>query len=283
MTTGLGTVTLPPDSDVRPPGPGSVTWRIHGDPIMWVAGLRALYFQALHPRVIRGFTQNSDYRDGTWSRLVRTTGYVGTTTYGTVEQAHRAAARVRRIHDRLTAVDPETGERYGIGEPDLLLWVHCCEIDSYLQVVRRAGMRVSRAEADTYVREQRWRAWLVGIDPRDAPADAAALDTYFTAVRPSLAGTPEARSVARFIMFPPMNWALGLTLARPGWAGIGALGYALLPGWARDLYGMNPPVSRLATTAALRALRMTALTVPRPLREGPHIRDARRRIEAAGA
>src|SRR5690348_7672281 len=33
-------------------GPGSVTWRIMNSPIMWVAALRALYLQALHPRVI---------------------------------------------------------------------------------------------------------------------------------------------------------------------------------------------------------------------------------------
>ena len=33
-------------------GPGSVTWRIMNTRIMWVAALRALYLQALHPRVI---------------------------------------------------------------------------------------------------------------------------------------------------------------------------------------------------------------------------------------
>jgi hypothetical protein len=32
-------------------GPGSVTWRIMSSRIMWVAVLRALYLQALHPPV----------------------------------------------------------------------------------------------------------------------------------------------------------------------------------------------------------------------------------------
>jgi uncharacterized protein (DUF2236 family) len=40
-------------------GPGSVTWRIMNSRIMWVAALRALYLQALHPRVIRGTLQNT--------------------------------------------------------------------------------------------------------------------------------------------------------------------------------------------------------------------------------
>jgi hypothetical protein len=34
-------------------GPGSVTWRVMSSRIMWVAVVRALYLQALHPRVIR--------------------------------------------------------------------------------------------------------------------------------------------------------------------------------------------------------------------------------------
>lgn len=275
------TVELSPDSDVRPLGPESVSWQVHADPMMWVAGLRALYFQALHPRVIRGFMQNSDFRDGTWQRLMRTTGYVGTTTYGTLEEAHRAAARVRRIHDRLTATDPDTGERYGIGDPDLLLWVHCCEIDSYLSVVRRSGLRLRPADADRYVREQRFRAWLVGIDPKDAPTDVASLDRYFEAVRPVAAVTAEARDAARFILLPPMSRVLEFTVARPGWASVGSLAYATLPRWARDMYRLPIPQSGLTTTAALRALRATALAVPRPLREGPSIRAARRRISAA--
>lgn len=30
-------------------GPETVTWQLHGDPMMWIAGVRALYLQALHP------------------------------------------------------------------------------------------------------------------------------------------------------------------------------------------------------------------------------------------
>lgn len=30
-------------------GPRSVTWQLHADPVMWIAGVRALYLQALHP------------------------------------------------------------------------------------------------------------------------------------------------------------------------------------------------------------------------------------------
>lgn len=276
------TLTRPPGSDIAPPGPDSVTWRVHGDPMMWVAGLRALYLQALHPRVIRGFVQNSDYRDSAWSRLSRTADYVGQTTFGTVEQAHRAAARIRRIHDRLSAVDPDNGERYRIGDPGLLTWVHCCEVDSYLQVVHRAGLRLSRRDADAYVREQRWRAWLIGADLADLPTDATSLRTYFTAIRPRLAGTHEAREAARFVLFPPMGRRLALTPARPGWAGVAGLAFATLPGWARRMYGLRGPaeLAHPAVTAALMTMRAGALAVPRRLRESPHARAARNRLSA---
>ncbi|WP_404795923.1 oxygenase MpaB family protein [Streptomyces pristinaespiralis] len=31
---------------------------------------------------------------------------------------------VRRIHGLLKATDPDAGERFGVGEPEILLWVH---------------------------------------------------------------------------------------------------------------------------------------------------------------
>ena len=34
-------------------GPGSVTWPVHTELVMWIGGLRALYLQSLHPRVMR--------------------------------------------------------------------------------------------------------------------------------------------------------------------------------------------------------------------------------------
>ena len=40
-------------------GPGSVTWRLTHSRIMWVAAVRALLMQALHPRVICGTLQNA--------------------------------------------------------------------------------------------------------------------------------------------------------------------------------------------------------------------------------
>lgn len=138
--------------------------------------------------------QNSDFRKDAWGRLMRTAGFVGTLTYGTTRAAEEYGARVRRIHRLLRATDPETGEVYGIDEPALLLWVHCAEVDSYLQVERRSGCPITDAQADRYIDEQREAARLVGLDPSDVPGTTASLAAYFEQVRPLLAAARRPRT-----------------------------------------------------------------------------------------
>ncbi len=190
------------DADPGLFGPGSVTRQMHSDPVMWIAGLRALHLQALHPRAVRGVMQNSDFREDAWGRLMRTASFVGTLTYGTTDAAERAGARVRRIHSMLGATDPATGERYGVDEPELLLWVHCAEVGSYLDVARRPGLGISVAQAGQYLEEQRESARLAGLDPAGGPASTAGLAAYFGRVRPELAAGPEAREVDDFLRGP---------------------------------------------------------------------------------
>lgn len=236
-------------------GPTSVTWQAHDDPMMWVAGIRALYLQALHPRAVRGVTQNSDFRRDAWGRLMRTADFVGTTTYGTAEDAEKAGARVRRIHRLLSATDPDSGERYGVDEPALLLWVHCAEIDSYLHVLRRSGYPLSDAAADRYIGEHRVSARLVGLDPETVPGDRAAMEAYFENVRPELAAGAEAREVDDFLLRPPIHPLLVPARALL-WRHVARLAYASLPPYAHELYGRRAPdpatvTRRLRTTGAV--------------------------------
>ncbi|WP_328761813.1 MULTISPECIES: oxygenase MpaB family protein [unclassified Streptomyces] len=240
----------PPDPGLY--GPASVTWQCHGDPIMWIAGIRALYLQALHPRAVRGVMENSDFRSDAWGRLLRTADFVGTLTYGTTEAAEHAGARVRRIHSTLSATDPATGERFPVDDPELLLWVHCAQIDSFLHVLRRSGVPLTAAQADRYVEENRVNARLVGLDPARVPADTAALAGYFEEVRPELAAGPDARAVDDFLRNPPTH-----ALLVPGrnllWRPVVALAYGSLPGYAHRLYGRTPPPEPVIT----RRLRLT--------------------------
>nr|WP_213088785.1 oxygenase MpaB family protein [Streptomyces sp. C1-2] len=244
--------------------PASVTWQAHGDPMMWVAGIRALYLQALHPRAVRAVIENSDFREDAWGRLRRTADFVGTTTYGTTEAAERAGARVRRIHDTLRATDPDTGRTYRIDEPELLLWVHCAEIDSYVHVLCRSGYPLSDALADRYVAEHRESARLVGLDPAGVPGSRAELAAYFASVRPSLAAGADAREIDDFLRRPGVHPLL-LPARALLWPHVARLAYAALPPWAHALYGRPAPPPATVT----RRLRLTGAalrTVPARVR-----------------
>ncbi|WP_052411782.1 oxygenase MpaB family protein [Streptomyces sp. NRRL S-118] len=210
-------------------GPRSVTWQLHSDPMMWIAGVRALYLQALHPRAVRGVMINSTFMTDAWGRLMRTAGFVGTITYGTTDAAEEAGARVRRIHRLL-----------GVDDPGLLLWVHCAEIDSYLRVARRSGLPVSDAQADQYVGEQREAARLVGLDPAGVPGSDAELAAYFEGIRPRLAAGDDARTVQAFLRRPPVPAPL-LPLRATLWRSVASLAHDSLPPWAHALYGGTAP------------------------------------------
>ncbi len=248
-------------------GPDSITWRVHGDPTMGVGGLRALFLQALHPTVISTVLTHSSFRTDPWGRLRRTAEYVGTITYSPLPEVRRTAARVRGMHRRVP----------GASDPDLLLWVHACEVDSFLDTARRGGLRLTAAEADRYLREQIRAAQLIGA--AQAPDTVAGLQAYFDEMRPRLAGTPEADEAARFVLLPPMPRAVSLvTPAKPAWAGVATLAFALLPRWARRMYRLpGLPTTDLGATLGVRALRTGLLAVPPALRDGPHVKAARAR------
>lgn len=265
-------------------GPHSITWRIHADPSFSVGGIRALLLQALHPVAMAGVHRFSEgFRNEPWMRLTRTAEYVATLTFGTRREALRAVRRVRGGHRGLSDTEPTTGRTYSVDDPDLLLWVHACEVDSLLDVARRSGVPLTDAEADRYVAEQVVAGELIGCTPGEVPASVAELAAYFERVRPELALTDPARDAYRFIVVPPMPaWVQLLTPARPAWAGLASLGIATLPRWARSMYGLpGLAVTDAAATAAARAFRQTVLAVPQRVRDNPTLQAARVRTATA--
>jgi len=243
-------------------GPGSVTWRIASEPVMWIAGLRAMYLQALHPKVMLGTWQNTALArpDEAWGRFTRTVRFVQVRTFGTTAEVERAGARLRKIHASLRGTDAD-GCEFRLDEPELLLWVHCCEIGSYAEIARRSGVRVTGQELDAFVSEQRRSAAVVGLDPQIVPASMADLAAYFDAMRPELRVTPEARQAMRasFTLRVPAA-LLPLRLVVPP---LNVLGYSTLPPWARRLYGTpGLQLTEPAVTLALRAAYESTTRIP---------------------
>ena len=262
-------------------GPASVTWRVLADPTANIAGVRALFLQALHPQAMAGVHEHSDFDTAFWPRLQRTAQYVTTVAYGTTEQADTAAARVRALHDRVRGVDPVTGLHYAANDPELLRWVHTTEVDSFVDAARRGGIGLDGAQLDTFLAEQVRAAELIGVP--EVPSDRAALAEYFRTVQPRLRSSPIARSAAARLAVPPMPlWVQLATPARPLWSIVAGLGFALLPPWARRLYGLRGlPTTDRAATLGLRAFRAAALQLPERWRYGPILQDALARARDA--
>jgi uncharacterized protein (DUF2236 family) len=88
----------------------------------------------------------------------------------------------------------------------------------------------------------------------------AELRATLAVYRPELRGTPAARDTARFLLLnPPVP-----LLARPAYGLIAAAAVSMLPGWARLMLHLPPPlaiaddvVGRLAGELATRAFRWT--------------------------
>ena len=253
-------------------GPDSVTWKLHSEPVSLVGGLRALLLQALHPEAMRLLAAKSNFRDDPWARLERTTTNVGVVSFGTRAEVDAAARSVRTVHRRL-----------GIDDPEQLAWVHACLVDSFLAAARAAGLRLSKAERDQYVLEQLVAADLVGVPLSRVPRSVAELRQFIHDIRPTLAGTREARDAARYVIVPPSPPVPRrfVVPARLGWTGVSSLAVGLLPAWARRMYLLPPvPGASVATAAGMRALRQAVRALPAQYREGPIYREAKARVAA---
>jgi uncharacterized protein (DUF2236 family) len=148
---------------------------------MGIAALRSLLLECLHPVAMTAFVE-SRWGEDLWSRLARTSEYIGAVTYGSATEAMLAGSRVRAVHARVQGTMPD-GVPYSAQDPQLLGWVHACHVASFLEITTRAGLRLTGAEQDAYVAEQVKAAMLVGLEPDEVPHDRAGLLDYFRVVR----------------------------------------------------------------------------------------------------
>jgi uncharacterized protein (DUF2236 family) len=193
-------------------------------------------------------------------------------------EAERAGRRVGKIHASLTGTD-EDGTEFRVDEPEQLLWVHCAEVDSYVDICRRCGMNATPDQLDAFVDEQRRSAALIGLDPQRVPASVAELDAYYKQAGQQPRACDEARRSLLMSFNPPLPAALiPLKLVVPA---VNTVAFAALPRWARKLYrAPGTPVTDAVTTATLRTLYQATRLAPVCLRYTPTVRQARHTIAA---
>ena len=184
--------------------------------------------------------QHSKFREDPWGRLERTTNFVLATTYGDTATAEAAAARVRTVHERIHGVDPCTGGPYAANDPDLLLWIHAVEVESFLLVYRTYAGRVTTADADRYVTEMARVAELVDRDGKYSYElhhdSAVAVGVPGTVAGLHMAWTDNGRMPWRDLLAP------AISLARDG--------FMVSDGLARSLREVLPQMKRYPASLA---------------------------------
>ena len=254
-------------------GPESVTWRVHGSPVMLIGGLRALIIQSMHPLALAGVVLQSDFRERPLHRLRRTAEYVATVTFADRATAEAAGAHVRHVHTFIKGVDPVTGRSYSAEDPETLLWVHCAEVHSFLAAYRAYGGSLTDDEQDRYLLESRRAAELVGIPPESVPGSRAELREYWAQMLPRLCVSQAAHETIRFVVNPPLQREL-LPLA-PALRATALAAVGLVPRHLRRLGGIDRPwvVDAATHVAVLPAARALALGL-----RLPYAREAQQRL-----
>ncbi len=236
-------------------GPKSVLWRVHGDvTTMMVGGVAALLLQMLHPAVLAGVWDHSNFRDDMLGRLRRTARFIAVTSYASRQEAEAAIARVRAIHLRVQGTLPD-GTPYQASDPGLLAWVHATETTSFLDAwIQYSEPRMAIRDQDRYFAETARVAEALGAYP--VPTSRADMARFIGGVRGALTCDARTREVAALL--------LNQRPRKPSAAPIQAVAFQaaidLLPPWARRMHGLpgsglTRPLVRAGTFGIAQTLR----------------------------
>jgi uncharacterized protein (DUF2236 family) len=242
-------------------GPGSPTWAVWSHPSLVIAGGRAAIVQMFHPPTAAGVTQHSLYAGDFHGRLRRTAHYFATVALGDARSAIEASERLRRVHERVTGIEPLTGRPYRASDPANQLWVHVTGWHSALYAYERYGPgRLSPQDEARYWRECGIASELQDLDPAEVPSSRAAVREYFESMRPCLRVSEPARAIMHSLLPPPVSWELAPFV--PLLPLIAAATVATIPRHMRRLGGFDQPAVVDAGVRPITRLTMAALTLP---------------------
>lgn len=232
-------------------GPQAVCWRVHGDfPSMLIGGICALMLQMLHPRVLAGVWDHSNFREDMLGRLRRTGQFISGTTFGSTHDANWLIDKVRGIHSKISGTTPD-GSVYHANDPELLTWVHVAEVSSFLAAhLRYLNPDMSREDQDRYYAETALVAERLGA--RGVPHSVQEVDTYIRKMRSQLLCDERTLEVLHVLRNAPAP----SRLAKPMGNLMMQAGTELLPDWASAMLGIHHGV--LARTMIRAGINRTA-------------------------
>lgn len=266
-----------------PFGPGSVTWRVNLEPVVFAGGSRALLLQVAHPLVAAGVEEHSDYEQDPWGRLYGTMETMLTLAFGDPEASALQTERLRRAHAGVQGTSRD-GVAYDARDPDLMQWVWATLVDTSLLCYQRALGPLPRRDVERYYEEQKLMALGSGVPEGHWPATYEDFRDYVaTMIAEELRVTPESRAVARSTVEVPDPPVVGPLVG----AANELMGAALLPDRLRRELGLRlTPARRRWADRMLRAYGAAARVTPAAVRHAParaFVAWCNRRFAAPGA
>ena len=251
--------------------PTDAPWIVHRDFGTLVGGIRALLMQALHPGSLAGVAQHSRYESDALGRLSGTIRWLTVTTFGSHAAVAGEAARVNRLHDRVSGNYDAGGSQvaYRAADQDLLLWVHLAFTDSFLAAHNR--YTANTVDADAYV--EQWGRSVAPLGLSNVPKSYAELKDQLASFDRVIRCDEMTRSVIGFIKNVKLPW-----YARPIYRVLWLAAVASLDASYRQLLQLPEPPNWVTpfTKWMLQAIR-TVIGPESPIEDG-----ALRRLQRLG-
>jgi uncharacterized protein (DUF2236 family) len=230
---------------------------VNRERVVAMSGARALLMQAAHPLAVIGLVGHTGSLADPFTRLMRTAQVMDEITFGSKAEADRLTRLARSMHKRVNGTLPhdvgpyKKGTPYAADDPDLLLWVLFCLVDSGLVAYQTYVRPLSGGERQSYWDDYKRVGRLFGLKSAQMPKSFEDLIAYKHAMLEGdvLYVNEWARDRATEIVFnPPVPIYL-----RPLVETVNFVTIALLPREIRDQYGfapLPPPIVRKAMVAA---------------------------------
>jgi uncharacterized protein (DUF2236 family) len=269
-----------------PLGPGSLTWKYHGDRrgllFMWRTGT----LQNMHPAVNSALQQKSNFFDNPWDRLLRSIPPIMGVVYD--DRPDETGAQVRDFHRDIKGEDDGHGRRYSALNPDTFWWTHVTFVETIVAINEFFGTPLTQAEKDQLVAEgvTWWKRY--GLSMRPVVSTWEEFQAYFdhmlTHELEHNATTRWALTADQQSMPPPpgvpgIAWKL---LERPTSKFNRWLGNGLMPPKAREILDLEWHTrDEIALRILGQVVRRTWPFLPARVRYQPRAYDAIKRAEAA--
>lgn len=190
------TAIVPSQTEPRPLGPESLTWRLGFPRTALLFAGRALMMQVSHPVIGAGVRDFSDFTRDPWGRLDRTLRSLQVQLFGG-GQLLDEAQRLRELHRTIKGTGFH-GERYSALQPEAWAWVHMSNFDTALRYNDRLVRTLSPAEKATLYREWRQVGLVLGIKDAQLPDSVEEVSGYVDEmVRTRLEHTPTCDTVLK--------------------------------------------------------------------------------------